>query len=284
MHLQWSLSLIGLLAGYRGPGCARRFWWRSRDRGLRLRREAHGRSGSFVENSLSSSRHVDHVHTRSIGRAHGEHILHGACTNSCLVTRAARVNSFGLHFARGNSGDILIRTGVRIINAVGVRGGNKADEYSTRCQVGCPAVENPASLQQAPGRLHVETWAGRVGNPSLPISQVVEIMPGVCGYGDSPSSSSLLFRITWAGQRSSEWDGLVTDGENSQVWGFGCSGVPCRRTAQFLHSLALAKWGEERIVPYGVGGPPSFFVFLFILVWARHGCRATIWRAVLATA
>ena len=28
----------------------------------------------------------------------------------------------------------------------------------------------------------------------------------------------LLFRVTWAGQRSSEWDGLVTDGENSQVW------------------------------------------------------------------
>ena len=49
---------------------------------------------------------------------------------------------------------------------------------STRCQVGCPAVEKLASLQQAPGRLHVETWAGRNGNPSLPISQVVEIMSG----------------------------------------------------------------------------------------------------------
>ena len=48
---------------------------------------------------------------------------------------------------------------------------------------------------------------------------------GVCGCGDSPSPSSLLFRVTWAGQRSSEWDGLVADGENSQVWGMvvpGC--------------------------------------------------------------
>ena len=91
-----SLAASGVSGGYSG--------WRRRDRGLRLRREAHSRSGSFVENSLSSSCHVDHVHTRSVGRAHGEHFLHAACTNSCLVTHAARVNSFGLHSARGNSG------------------------------------------------------------------------------------------------------------------------------------------------------------------------------------
>ena len=42
----------------------------------------------------------------------------------------------------------------------------------------CPAVEKSASLQQAPGRLHVKTWAGRNGNPNLQISQVVEILPG----------------------------------------------------------------------------------------------------------
>ena len=55
---------------------------------------------------------------------------------------------------------------------------------STRCQVGCPAVEKLASLQQAPARLHVETWAGRDEDPSLPISQVVvEIMPGCAGMG-----------------------------------------------------------------------------------------------------
>ena len=78
--------------------------WRSRVRGLRLRREAHSRSGSFVENSSSLSHHVDHVHTRSVGCAHGEHDLRDARTNSCLGTHAARVNSFGLHSACDNSG------------------------------------------------------------------------------------------------------------------------------------------------------------------------------------
>ena len=96
---------------------------------------------------------------------------------------------------------------------------------STRCQVGCPAVEKPASLQQAPGRLHVETWAGRDKNPSLPISQVVvEIMQG-CADMVTRFPPPLLFRVTWAGQRSSEWDGLVTDGENSQVWGMVVLGL-----------------------------------------------------------
>ena len=108
---------------------------------------------------------------------------------------------------------------------------------STRCQVGCPAVEKLASLQQAPGRLHVETRAGRDGNPSLPISQVVEIMPGCAGYGDSPSTCSLLFRVTWAGQRSSEWDGLVTDGENSQVWSMVVPGC--------LAFAAFANWVKK---------------------------------------
>ena len=152
--------------------------WRSRDRGLRLRREAHSRSGNFVENSLSSSRHVDHVHTRSVGRAHGEHVLNDARTNSCLVTHAARVNSFGLHSARGNSGRHINSYRCTYNSCGGVRGGTKPMSMSTRGQVGCLAVEKPASLQQEPGRLHVETWAGRDGNPSLPISQVVEIMPG----------------------------------------------------------------------------------------------------------
>ena len=79
--------------------------WRSIVGGLRLRRQAHSMSGNVVVDSSSSSHHVDHVHTRSVGCAHGEHVLHGARTNSCLDTHAARVNSFGLHSARGNSGE-----------------------------------------------------------------------------------------------------------------------------------------------------------------------------------
>ena len=79
--------------------CARLFGdsaLRSRVRGLRLRQEAHSRSGSFVENSSLSSHHVDHLHTRSVCCAHGEHDLHDARTNSCLGSHVARVNSPGL--------------------------------------------------------------------------------------------------------------------------------------------------------------------------------------------
>ena len=223
--------------------------WRGRVGGLRLRRQAHSRSGKFDVDSLLSSHHVDHVHTRNVGCAHGEHVLHGARTNSCLGTRAARVNSFALHSARGNSGGHTNSYRCTYNACGGVREGTKPMSMSTRDQVGCPAVEKLASLQQAPGRLHVETWAGRDENPSLSISQVVGNVAGVCGYGDTTSPSRLLFRVTWAGQRSSEWDGLVTFGENSQVWGM-----------------------VERIVPHGVVGPLAFFVFLFIFAWARHGC------------
>ena len=46
---------------------------------------------------------------------------------------------------------------------------------STRGQVGCPAVEKLASLQQAPGRLHVRRGQDE---GCVPISQVVEIMLG----------------------------------------------------------------------------------------------------------
>ena len=56
----------------------------------------------------------------------------------------------------------------------GVRGGTKPWSMSTRGQVWCPAVEKLDSLQQAPGRLHNETWAGREWNPSLSVSQGVQ--------------------------------------------------------------------------------------------------------------
>ena len=92
--------------------------WRGRVGGLRLRRQAHSRLGDFVVDLLSSSHLVDHIHTRSVGYAHGEHELHDARSNSCLGTHVARVNSFGLHSARGIQESMLIRTGVRVIHAV----------------------------------------------------------------------------------------------------------------------------------------------------------------------
>ena len=79
---------------------------------------------------------------------------------------------------------------------------------STLCQVGCPAVEKLASLQQAPGSLHLETWAGR----SLPISQVVEILPGCA---DMVTRLPPPFFSSVSPGPGREGDGLVTSGENS---------------------------------------------------------------------
>ena len=118
-----------------------------------------------------SSHHVDHMCSRSDG---GE-----GDTNSCCDTHGARANACNtLHDARGNSGEHVNSGGCTYNSCGGVRGGTKPRSTSTRDQVRCPAVEKLASLQQAPGRLHVETWAGRNKNSNLPISQVVEIMSG----------------------------------------------------------------------------------------------------------
>ena len=157
-------------AGLQRAGCASAGVASCGVGGLRLRRQAHSSFVGLVSDSSSSSHHVDHVHTRSVGCAHGEHDLHHARTNSCLGTHVARVNSFGLHSACDNSGMHVNSEGCTYNSCGGVGGGTQPMSMSTRCQVGCPAVEKPASLQQAPGRLHVETWAGRNGNPNLPIS------------------------------------------------------------------------------------------------------------------
>ena len=91
-----------------------------------LRRQARSRQRSFVRASDDSSLSSLHFETLSashahpfcshpplFGRAHGVDVM-----NSCGVMHDARVNSFGLHSARGNSGDILIRNGVLKIHAV----------------------------------------------------------------------------------------------------------------------------------------------------------------------
>ena len=139
-----------------------------------------------------SSHHVDHMCSRSDG---GE-----GDTNSCSDTHGARANACcTLHDARGNSGEHVNSEGCTYNLCGGVRGGTKPRSTSTRDQVRCPAVEKLASLQQAPGRLHVETWAGRNKNSNLPISQVVEIMSGCADMVACLPPSFLLFRVTWAG-------------------------------------------------------------------------------------
>ena len=151
---------------------------RGRVGGLRLRGQAHSRLGNFVVDPLSSSHHVDQDQTRNVGCAHGEHNLHDARTNSCLGhTCCTREFTGFAHYTRKFRGHANSYR-CTYNSCGGVWGGTKPMSMSTLCQDRCPAVEKLASLQQAPGRLHVETWAGRDGNPSLPISQVVEIMPG----------------------------------------------------------------------------------------------------------
>ena len=67
-----------------------------------LRRQARGRFLELVgvSDSFSSSHHVDHVLTRSVGCAHGLDV-----GNSCGDMHDARANSWGtLHSACNNSG------------------------------------------------------------------------------------------------------------------------------------------------------------------------------------
>ena len=155
---------------------------------------------------------------------------------------------------------------------------------STRDQVGGPAVEKPSSLQ-APGRLHVETWAGPDGGPSLAISQVVvEIMWEVCGFGDLPSPPPLLSSVSpGPGREVRNRMGWSLMEKTARSGGVVVPGCLVQEQCSFC-ICCICKLGKERIVPYSVVGPPTFVVFLFIFVWARHGCRATIWRAVLTAA
>ena len=79
-------------------------------------------------------------------------------TDSYFVTPQARANSWStLHTARINSGGHADSCWCTYNSCGGVRGGTKPRSMSTREQVWCPAVEKLASLQQAPGWLHVET-------------------------------------------------------------------------------------------------------------------------------
>ena len=99
--------------------------------------------------------------------------------------------------------DILICTGVLIFMRWS-SGRNKADEYEYLVpgRVSCcreasvfagtrkVACRDVGRTQWEPQR--VDFPGG--GNHA-----------GVCGYGDVPSPSSLLFRVTWTGQRCAEW-------------------------------------------------------------------------------
>ena len=141
---------------------------------------------------------------------------------------------------------------------------------STPCQDRCPAVKKLVSLQQAPGRLHVETWTGRGGNPSLQISQEVEIMPGCADMVTRlppPFFSSVSPGPGRKVRNGIGWS-LMEKTARSE---YGCSGCLGREQCIFLHLLHLqVGFGRDRSLQL------TFFVFLLIFVWARDGCRAPI--------
>ena len=73
------------------------------------------------------------------------------------------------------------------VHAAEVRRGTKALSTSTRLGVRCPAVEELASPQQAPGSLHGEVWASILQNQGPKIFREVEIIPGCAATVACPS-------------------------------------------------------------------------------------------------
>ena len=155
------------------------------------------------------------------------------------------MNSWGtLHAARTNSGGHANSYRCTYNSCGGVRGGTKPRSMSTRDQVGCPAVEKLASLQQAPGRLHVETWAGRNGNPSLPISRVVEIMSGCADMVTRllPPLFSLVSPGPGREVRNGMGWSLMEKTARSGVWLFRGA---LRGNSAFFAFAAFASWVEK---------------------------------------
>ena len=149
------------------------------------------------------------------------HEVLGARMMSMTYMMHARIHVWG------DSGGHTISYWCTYNSCGGVRGGTTPRSMSTWGQVWRPAVEKLASLQQAPGRLHVETWAGRDGNASLSISQVVKIMPGCADMVTRllpPLFSSVSLGPGGEVRNGTGWSLM----EKTARSGVGCSGVPCR--------------------------------------------------------
>ena len=173
-------------------------------------------------------------------------ICHLTITNSCWDTHAARTNSWGtLHTARINSGGHVNSYLCKYNASVGVRRGTKPLSMSTRCQVRCPAVKKPDSLQ-APERLHVETWAGRDCSPSLLISQAVEIGLGCADMFVRLHPSFLRFRVTGPGREVGNGMGWTLLEKTTR------SGVRWEGAVHSLHLLQLEIGsGKDRFLQRG---------------------------------
>ena len=139
-----------------------------------------------------------------------------------------------------------------------------------------------AHTQQAPLKLHVETWEGLLCNQEN--FKEVEIVPGCVVKVACPSCPDLSSEPPGPDRVIRNMIGwsLQEQTDRSGVWLFRGA-----LQGENLFSLldAAGDWvGQEGVVPHSVGGPLRFLVHLFICVWARPRYRATHWKAVLATA
>ena len=150
---------------------------------------------------------------------------------------------------------IIHEVGYMLIQVVRTR---KPLSTSTLFQVWRSAVKELALLQQASGSLHA------VAVSYLPSPFIAPVPPG-----PGMDVSSVL---GWS---------LVEKTVRLGVWSFRGALIG----EDVLSSLVTAgDWVKQGSYHTAWSVPLAFFVFLLIFVWARHSCRATNWRAVLATA
>ena len=181
---------------------------------------AEARSGSDPDVSHSfdlSSVRVDSPLTRVQRVTAALHGHHNACGTHFSQ------NSYSVHDAC----DVWNSENSRGDTEVGrqhfcAHGETKSLSTCTRTGVRRPAVEKLASPQQAPLKLHEETWAGLLKNRGLRISQEVEIVPGCAvrvarpscpDYSSDPPGPGRIIRnmLGWSRLEKTERSG---QGEN----------------------------------------------------------------------
>ena len=182
---------------------------------------------AFIPHARSFSLHPSLVSNNSCG-AHGV-----GGTNSCGSVHGGVMhdNSSGMHV---NSYGALGHKNSCHVHAAEVRRGTKALSTSTRFGVRCPAVEELASPQQAPGSLHEEVWASILQNQGPKIFREVEITPGCAAtvacpscpdHSPEPPGPGRIIRnmLGWSLLEKMRWD-----------VGYGCFVVPFRGRIFFL--------------------------------------------------
>ena len=165
------------------------FWFVLCSRWFSLTRVQRVTAGLFA----SSTMHVAHIF----------HRIHTACSDACGVWNSR---------IRGKTQKLGSNTSVYM---------GKQSHLSTCTRTGVrrPAVEKLASPQQAPWKLHEETWAGLLKNRGLRISQEVEIVPGCAvrvarpscpDYSSEPPGQSRIIRnmLGWSRLEQTDRSGV----------------------------------------------------------------------------